>query len=85
MNLDCRHAAGLMSQGLDKQLSIPEKIALRLHLLICQACRRYRRQLNVLQRIFHHLAQTDSYDKIALSIFSAERLKAFRQRLLKNL
>ena len=38
MRLTCKEATGLISQALDRQLSRWERLILRLHLLICDAC-----------------------------------------------
>jgi len=37
--ISCKHATELMSQGLDRQLSLGERLRLRLHLFICIGCR----------------------------------------------
>lgn len=37
--LSCKDATQLISQGLDRRLSLPERMGLRLHLLICRGCR----------------------------------------------
>lgn len=47
--LKCKQAAELMSQELDRPLGLVERMALRLHLLICDACSNYRRQMVVLR------------------------------------
>lgn len=47
--LTCRQATELLSQELDRPLSLPERIGLRLHVLICHGCSNYRRQLRVLR------------------------------------
>ncbi|MCA9290348.1 MAG: zf-HC2 domain-containing protein [Phycisphaerales bacterium] len=43
--LSCRRATQLISLGLDRPLTFGERCSLRLHLLICSACRCYRRHL----------------------------------------
>jgi Putative zinc-finger len=45
LNLPCRDAARLVSESLDRKLTRAEQWAVRLHLLYCIACRRYRHQL----------------------------------------
>jgi len=37
----CREASRLQSEALDQPLSLPQRLGLRLHLLICKWCRRY--------------------------------------------
>jgi len=43
--MNCKQATELMSQGQDRTLSKRERVALRLHLLICKGCSNYSRQL----------------------------------------
>ena len=39
--LSCRQASRLMSAKLDRELTSLERVGLRLHLAICEPCRRY--------------------------------------------
>ena len=50
IHLSCREASRLISQGMDRRLSFAEKIALRLHLGICDACTRFGRQVEFIRR-----------------------------------
>jgi len=50
MLLTCKEASRLQSQALDRPLGLGERIALRLHLGICDACTRVSRQLDFLRR-----------------------------------
>ena len=57
--LSCHEAAQLMSRPRDARLTWRERLGLRLHLLVCQACRRARVQLAFLRRAAEH-ADTDT-------------------------
>ena len=48
--LTCKQAAVLLSQSQDRQLSLREQGALRLHLLVCDTCRKFRQQVEFLSR-----------------------------------
>ena len=48
--LSCKESAQLMSQGMDRSLSLRERIGLRLHLLLCYGCRNARQQLRFIRR-----------------------------------
>jgi len=48
--LSCRHATRLISDGLDRSLSLVECLGLGVHLLGCPPCRRFRRSARGLQR-----------------------------------
>lgn len=44
----CKQASKLISMSLDRPLSWSEKVQLKLHLLICTPCRRFKKQLKLL-------------------------------------
>lgn len=46
--LNCRQATQLCSQERDRPLSRSERIALRLHTLICSSCANFRKQMDFL-------------------------------------
>ena len=46
--LSCKQASHLLSQSLDRRLTLRERIALRFHLAICDFCRRFSQQLQQL-------------------------------------
>jgi predicted anti-sigma-YlaC factor YlaD len=48
----CQEITRLVSEGLDRQLSWRERLALRMHLTMCSLCRAYRRQLLGLRHLF---------------------------------
>jgi hypothetical protein len=47
----CRRATRLISDGLDRSLSLGERLRLGVHLLGCPPCRRFRRSARGLQRV----------------------------------
>ena len=53
LTLDCRESSRLLSEALDRELRMPERVALRLHTIGCWSCRRLKRQLAFLR----HMAQ----------------------------
>lgn len=56
MMLTCKDATRLASEGLDRRLGAAERLALSLHLLICEGCARFRRQLAFMRRALSGLA-----------------------------
>jgi hypothetical protein len=46
----CRHATRLISDGLDRSLSLLERLGLGVHLLGCPPCKRFRRAARWLHR-----------------------------------
>ena len=56
MMLSCKEASRLVSQGLDRRLGFAERLALRLHLLICDGCTNFSRQVAFLRKAMARLA-----------------------------
>jgi Putative zinc-finger len=56
LNLPCEGMSRLASESLDRELSSGERVALRLHVFYCGACRRYLRQLKAISRALRGLA-----------------------------
>jgi hypothetical protein len=50
LSLTCKQASRLQSQALDRDLGLGERLALRWHLGICEACTRVSRQWDFLRR-----------------------------------
>jgi len=50
MKLSCRDASRLLSQSMERKLSLAEQAKLRLHLALCDACRNFGRQLKRLRQ-----------------------------------
>jgi hypothetical protein len=54
--IDCREASRLISQHADRPLPLVRRLQLRLHLLVCDACSNFRRQVRLLRRTLKRLA-----------------------------
>jgi hypothetical protein len=48
--LRCKEASRLLSEAQDRQLDLGERLKLRLHLGLCDACTHFSRQLDFLRR-----------------------------------
>ena len=76
MNHFCREASQLQSDELERELTLVERIRLRMHLLICGACRNYADNLQLLNSFFHSLRkQTEDDKNITLPDHDRERIK----------
>jgi hypothetical protein len=53
--VDCRHAARLISRGMDENLPWMQRVALRLHLAICDACTNFSKQVRLLRAAIRRL------------------------------
>jgi len=57
--MSCKESTRLVSQGLDREFAFGERVALRVHLVICLGCRRAGRQMAFLRRAVRELAEID--------------------------
>jgi hypothetical protein len=48
--LNCRETAELLSQSLEKNLSLWTRIKIRIHLMMCAFCIRFKKQMDFLHR-----------------------------------
>ena len=60
MMRSCKEVTRLVSQGEDRKLKFGERIALRLHLAICEGCRNVNAQFRFLRLAVKRLSQSDS-------------------------
>ena len=58
--LSCKESARLLSQRQDRALGFGERVALRVHLSICDGCRNARDQLEFLRRAIRALPDADA-------------------------
>ena len=49
--LTCKHTSRLVSEGQERQLSLKERISLRLHVWMCSNCRRFEKQIITMRKI----------------------------------
>ncbi|QUN06231.1 zf-HC2 domain-containing protein [Shewanella yunxiaonensis] len=56
MILNCREAARLLSEAQERELSLGERLALRLHLMFCAGCRNFGKHVNVLRDLSRQYA-----------------------------
>jgi hypothetical protein len=55
----CKDISALISEGMDRQLPLRKRLSIRLHVSMCSLCRRYEKQIHLLQRGFDHYADPD--------------------------
>jgi len=73
--LDCRHATFLASQSLEKRLPFRQRMALRLHLMMCDACTQFTRQLHLLRTALGQFGrQVENDENLVLSKQARERI-----------
>ncbi len=76
MIISCKRASQLISKSLDQHLSFSERLKLRLHLLICDVCKRFKQQLYMLRLAIKGLIkQTENDETIQLPLQAKERIQ----------
>ncbi len=55
--LTCHDATRLMSEQEDRRLTLPERLSLRMHLLICDGCRNFGMQMRSLRQFVRGYAR----------------------------
>jgi hypothetical protein len=46
----CKEVHRLVSEGMDRELSVVERTRVRLHLVVCEACTRFNGQMDLLRK-----------------------------------
>jgi putative zinc finger protein len=55
MSISCKEVTRLVSEGLDRHLSLAERTQLKLHFAICRGCRAVNEQMQFLRRAMRQL------------------------------
>jgi len=74
----CRKISAMISQDMDKKLSITKRLGVRLHLMMCVFCRRYQQQLQFIRSL---ITEQDDNRKPSKERLSREAKK----RIIKKL
>ncbi|MGB7816160.1 MAG: zf-HC2 domain-containing protein [Methylotenera sp.] len=56
--LNCKQTSQLISQSLDRSLTLRERFALQLHLIVCKYCKRLGQQLQALRVALKQLKES---------------------------
>jgi hypothetical protein len=73
--LSCKQVSELVSQSLDRPLTRRQRIAVRLHLLVCIACARFKRQIVLIQAMIDQfVSETEQNEALTLSLSAKERM-----------
>jgi hypothetical protein len=60
VRLTCREASRLLSEGLDRELTLGQRVSLRLHLTLCDACTRVKAQFEFIRRALTNYSAADT-------------------------
>jgi predicted anti-sigma-YlaC factor YlaD len=59
----CKEIHRLTSEGLDRELSLIERMRMRAHLLVCDACSNFTNQMQLIRRAMRRLSGSDQDQK----------------------
>jgi hypothetical protein len=57
LTLSCDESSRLLSDHQERQLSRPERLAVRMHLMVCRRCRKFRRNLELLRDLLRRRSE----------------------------
>ena len=73
--LDCKQTSQLISQSLDRSLTLRERFALRLHLLVCKYCKQFSQHLQTIRVALKQMTNSiESNDGIAMPSAAKNRI-----------
>lgn len=85
LKMRCEEASRLGSEGLDRRLTLSEKMGVAAHLAICASCRRFRRQLALVQQWAQQALNLDpASEAIPPAKLSEHRRALIKQALREN-
>ena len=82
LQLSCHEASRLASEALDRELTRRERWALRIHMLLCAACRKFASQLRFLRLVVAKLPGSRQTSWSAYPIRLSEQRRDAIKRLL---
>lgn len=59
----CKEVHRLTSEGLDRELTLVERLRMRLHLAVCEACTNFTGQMDLIRRTMRQMSATGEPDK----------------------
>ena len=83
--LSCKEVSRLVSESLDRELSWRQRLSLRMHLLMCSLCSRFRRQMLFLSDAAHAFAAAGEANALPAHIrLSPEARQRIKQALARD-
>ena len=73
--LDCKQTSQLISQSLDRSLTLGERFALRLHLFVCKYCKQFSQHLQTIRVALKQMTSSiESNDSIEMPSAAKSRI-----------
>ncbi|HEX6828434.1 MAG TPA: zf-HC2 domain-containing protein [Burkholderiales bacterium] len=58
--LSCKEVTELVSQSQDRELTVAERVALKIHFTVCTGCRNFDAQMALIRRAFQRLSRGEA-------------------------
>jgi len=82
---NCQHVARLVSESMDHKLSPGRRLGVRFHLLMCNHCARYKKQLNFIRRVIGNQPSLKNYSPpLTMDENAKERLRQIISKSNQN-
>ena len=82
--LKCQDASRLQSQSQDRRLTLREKMGLRLHLWICDSCREFSRQLQLIRGACRRIQESEQMDVSTAELSSQAKANILQKLTSKH-
>lgn len=53
--MSCKQTTHLLSQQMDRELSVKERVALKFHLMMCTSCTNFKNNMRFLRKTCEHI------------------------------
>lgn len=84
LTIRCEEVSRLVSSSMEQELPWAERTAIRVHMWYCGACRRFKRQANLMREALRHLGQAHESDLVVESTLSDEARKRIQDALARG-
>lgn len=82
--LSCKEVSSLVTESLDRELPFRKRTSMRLHLLMCSLCSRFRRQMLFLRDAARSFAAASEKDKLPANAWLSPEARARIKRALEQ-
>jgi len=76
----CKRVSQLTSESFERELSLTEKIQLKLHFAMCGLCRNYHQSLKMMANIFKHIREHDLKQDVQLPAEAKLRIQSVLEK-----